>query len=305
MSMGCCTLVAGGRACGVVHRISRLLLRARDGRTPSTAALQPLHSPLRRPLCNALPTYGIGSPRCARYVAAAAAHDPAKEAPCSASSPVPLAERDGKAIATAAQVLEWRLWARAHAAGMGSRYDASDGLPSLDSLRTEVDWIVEDAVAGVRDDDGQSGSGGAWCGVGQLSGGLGLPHGCQVLLREDLEGLRRMWTARMRDRIPVQYLTGSCHWRDLVLVVTPAVLIPRPETEVMVDFVAEALNTRPALANAPWADLGTGSGALAISVAAEIAKMKRHGASAWIDGDGGALVHAVVRRCRLTLSNPS
>jgi hypothetical protein len=36
-------------------------------------------------------------------------------------------------------------------------------------------------------------SGGAWRGVGQLSGGLGLPNGCQVLLREDLDGLRRMW----------------------------------------------------------------------------------------------------------------
>jgi hypothetical protein len=127
MSMGCCTLVAGGRACGVVrHCIFRLLLPARNGRSPSTtAALQPLHSPLRRPPRIALPTYGTGSSHCARYfaAAAAAAHDPAKEAPCSTSTslPVPLAERDGKAIATAAQVLEWRLWARehAHAAGMG------------------------------------------------------------------------------------------------------------------------------------------------------------------------------------------
>ena len=41
-------------------------------------------------------------------------------------------------------------------------------------------------------------------------------------------------------RVPLQYLTGSAYWRDLVLAVGPGVLIPRPETELMVDFAEQA-----------------------------------------------------------------
>ena len=50
----------------------------------------------------------------------------------------------------------------------------------------------------------------------------------------------------------------------------PGILIPRPETEQMVDFVTEAVSGNPALALAPWADLGTGSGALAIALARQL-----------------------------------
>lgn len=47
----------------------------------------------------------------------------------------------------------------------------------------------------------------------------------------------------------------------------PGVLIPRPETELMLDFVEEAVKANPALAAGAWADLGTGSGVLAVGVA--------------------------------------
>ena len=40
-------------------------------------------------------------------------------------------------------------------------------------------------------------------------------------------------------RVPLQYLTGAAHWRDLVLAVGPGVLIPRPETELLIDFAEE------------------------------------------------------------------
>ena len=79
-----------------------------------------------------------------------------------------------------------------------------------------------------------------------------------LLLRESLEGLRALWTTRLTDRVPLQYLTNLSEWRDLSLVVTRAVLIPRPETELMVDFVVDVLRETPELANKPWADLGTG-----------------------------------------------
>ena len=40
-------------------------------------------------------------------------------------------------------------------------------------------------------------------------------------------------------RVPLQYLTGAAHWRDLVLAVGPGVLIPRPETELLIDCAEE------------------------------------------------------------------
>jgi release factor glutamine methyltransferase len=52
-----------------------------------------------------------------------------------------------------------------------------------------------------------------------------------------------------------------------VLAVGPGILVPRPETELMIDLAAAALAANPGLAQRPWADLGTGSGALAIGTA--------------------------------------
>lgn len=207
---------------------------------------------------------------------------------------IPLAERQGKVVASASQLHDWREWAREYAADrdwLNIRTGCDDGSPSLDNLMTEVDWIVEDAVAGIRDANGECD--GTWRDMGSLLQGNGLPHGGQVLLREDLEKLRSMWVERLLERVPLQYITASCHWRDFIFVVTPAVLIPRPETELMVDFVADALKEKPTLADYPWVDLGTGSGALAIAVAAEISKTKRSKDSAWTLSEGETLVHAV------------
>ncbi len=67
--------------------------------------------------------------------------------------------------------------------------------------------------------------------------------------------------------MPFQYLIASAHWHSYVLSVSPGVLIPRPETEIFVDLVRDALRRRPHLAAMPWADLGTGSGAIAIAAA--------------------------------------
>jgi len=77
--------------------------------------------------------------------------------------------------------------------------------------------------------------------------------------------------ARFRDavrrrgqRIPAKYLTGETEFYSLALAVGPAVLIPRPETEFLVE---QALKALPEDAERRVADLGTGSGAIAIAVA--------------------------------------
>jgi release factor glutamine methyltransferase len=65
---------------------------------------------------------------------------------------------------------------------------------------------------------------------------------------------------------PVAYLTGSRGFWTLDLAVTPATLVPRPETELVVEL---ALARIPADADADVADLGTGSGAIALAIAKE------------------------------------
>lgn len=62
--------------------------------------------------------------------------------------------------------------------------------------------------------------------------------------------------------VPLQYLTGEQQFFDLVLGVAPGVLIPRPETEVLVERALEVLPEGPATA----VDVGTGSGAIALAL---------------------------------------
>jgi release factor glutamine methyltransferase len=71
---------------------------------------------------------------------------------------------------------------------------------------------------------------------------------------------------------PVQYITGSAPFRYLELSVGPGVLIPRPESEILVDRVIGYLQSSNEKDQAKSVvDLGAGSGAIAISIATEAA----------------------------------
>jgi release factor glutamine methyltransferase len=74
------------------------------------------------------------------------------------------------------------------------------------------------------------------------------------------------WARRRRAGEPVAYLVGCREFYSLAFKVSPAVLIPRPETELLVDA---ALTHIPA--DAPWRvlDLGTGRGCVAVAIAKE------------------------------------
>jgi release factor glutamine methyltransferase len=89
-----------------------------------------------------------------------------------------------------------------------------------------------------------------------------------VNLTMPLDRLSTLWLARVKDRTPVQYLLGTTTWRDFELVVSPAVLIPRPETELIVDIALE--RTSLTRKHGIWFDVGTGSGAIAIALAKAI-----------------------------------
>jgi len=74
---------------------------------------------------------------------------------------------------------------------------------------------------------------------------------------------------RRRRGEPIAYLTGQTEFWSLALKVTPDVLIPRPETELLVEA---ALDRIPSDAQWRVADLGTGCGAIAIAIAG----MRKH-----------------------------
>jgi len=65
---------------------------------------------------------------------------------------------------------------------------------------------------------------------------------------------------------PMAYITGTKEFWSMELIVSPATLVPRPETELLVDI---ALREIPRRADWPILDLGTGSGAIALAIARE------------------------------------
>ncbi len=99
-------------------------------------------------------------------------------------------------------------------------------------------------------------------------------------LSESERATLRDWTRRRGAGEPLQYLTGSTDFRFITVKVRPGVLIPRPETEVLVSEALEAVKTPgrfvqegpdPSLR---IVDAGTGSGCIACSLASELASAR-------------------------------
>lgn len=89
------------------------------------------------------------------------------------------------------------------------------------------------------------------------------------LTQAETDALRERVLRRAR-REPVQYIVGDTDFRSLTLKCDSRALIPRPETEELVDYFLEKLAAiRPAGTPARVLDLGTGTGAIALSVAVE------------------------------------
>lgn len=81
----------------------------------------------------------------------------------------------------------------------------------------------------------------------------------ELVLPAEAEGRFREFVGRRGQGEPIAYIVGHKEFYSLELLVAPAVLIPRPETELLVEL---ALRLRPACV----LDLGTGSGAIALSI---------------------------------------
>ncbi|OWY69145.1 protein-(glutamine-N5) methyltransferase, release factor-specific [cyanobacterium TDX16] len=145
---------------------------------------------------------------------------------------------------------------------------------AADVLPTELDWLLQEVA-----------------GLDTLSLRLELyKHQPQIQLKLPLAELNKLWQRRLQERLPVQYIARTTPWRDFKLAVSPAVLIPRPETEILIDLAVEAVNKSSVtgLERGDWVDLGTGSGAIAIGLAAVFPAAQVHA----VDRSSSALVIA-------------
>ena len=96
------------------------------------------------------------------------------------------------------------------------------------------------------------------------------------LNNEQGEITKELYSQAIAERLtgkPTQYIVGSAPFRYLEYEVGPGVLIPRPETESLVDEVLHQLNTFADPVS--LVDLGSGTGAIAISIASETAGKKQ------------------------------
>jgi release factor glutamine methyltransferase len=91
---------------------------------------------------------------------------------------------------------------------------------------------------------------------------VGLITNSERVLNEDEAARLSALVARRQGGEPIAYIVGQREFFGLPFHVTPAVLIPRPDTELIVELTIERLAPRARLL-----DMGTGSGAIAVSVA--------------------------------------
>lgn len=150
----------------------------------------------------------------------------------------------------ASALAQWRREALAQ----GQSAQGSDGAGPGE---LELDWLLR-ALAGLDR---------RWLRQADPDQTIALPCG--------LAELGELWRRHCQDHVPLQYLVGRSPWRRFDLQVSPAVLVPRPETELIVE-IAQQIAQAQNLQQGTWADLGTGSGAIALGLAELLPNITLH-----------------------------
>ena len=88
-----------------------------------------------------------------------------------------------------------------------------------------------------------------------------------ILQNSELNNLKKLLKRRIEGE-PLIYILGETKFYDCTIKVSPSVLIPRAETEGMVDIIFQTINNH--LSNLSIVDLGTGSGCIAIALASKL-----------------------------------
>lgn len=118
-------------------------------------------------------------------------------------------------------------------------------------------------------------------------------HPERELTKEEQARYEEALTQRVKG-VPAQYITGHQEFWGLDLIVSPAVLIPRPETEHLIEAVLPLARPMP---SPKIADVGTGSGAIALALAKELPDAEIHAT----DNSPAALEIAEANAARLQL----
>ncbi len=179
------------------------------------------------------------------------------------------------ATVAGSELWQWRRWAKEQIQRLG---------PELTSdLETELDWLLQEVAS-----------------LDLLALRLETYRDQPAIhLKYSLAALTQLWQQRLQNRQPLQHLLGIAPWRHFVLQVTPEVLIPRPETELLIDLAVGATQTDQALETGHWADLGTGSGAIALGLATAFPKATIHA----VDWSAEAVAIATQNTQQLGLQN--
>ncbi|WP_373072173.1 peptide chain release factor N(5)-glutamine methyltransferase [Zeaxanthinibacter enoshimensis] len=85
-----------------------------------------------------------------------------------------------------------------------------------------------------------------------------------LIISKEEEAPLFMALSKLKEEYPVQYITGKAHFMDLELTVNEHTLVPRPETEELVQWILE--DSHKAEATLRILDIGTGSGCIAIAL---------------------------------------
>src|SRR5262252_6265147 len=123
-------------------------------------------------------------------------------------------------------------------------------------------------------------------------------HPERELTAEEMQRYDEVLTRRASG-IPAQYITGHQEFWGLDLIVSPAVLIPRPETEHVVETVLELVRQRDPEQRLRIVDVGTGCGCIALALASELPSAELHAC----DISEDALEIARINAARLRLGH--
>ena len=117
----------------------------------------------------------------------------------------------------------------------------------------------------------------------------------EPLTKAQLSTLRD-WIQRRIKHEPVQYITGRVGFHNILLNIVPGVLIPRPESEMLVETALRLVSKNP---NASILDIGTGSGCIALALAKALPEAQIIG----IDNSGQAVELSNLNAGKLQIAN--
>lgn len=119
----------------------------------------------------------------------------------------------------------------------------------------------------------------------------------RLMHKDELAQVRVMIERRVRDREPLQYILGHTYFYGYRFTVGPSVLIPRPETELLVDWSIKYIKSQPQCKTV--LDIGTGCGCIGIAIAKQLPLVSVTG----VDKSNDALETALLNAARNSVTN--